>query len=348
MPRTYLIVPDAEQLVEIAAGLHSNHHELPPAGCSLGIDPTDDWLNAADTYFATHTPLYIEGVPPDGTEDDWYWGTVGDLITSVLIPDNDHLNWLLNKLAALADRSVSAFLGIPLLAKGRSNTTMRWLRVTYAGTMGGVETFQHKIDLGHEGADPDLSEAAQLALAEALATSWQSAFNEYQTNITSPEVKYTEVGVAKIVQTNASDKEGEGGNPEYQNGTQWFAYPLGTEPVGTASTACLPYEVACAVTMLSDHRGASGRGRFYLPPFSASALVATGRFSTTALDNIGTAIGHHFDDIRTDNSFYPVVVSGRRLILNEIKQLLLGAVPDSQRRRRRSQDEARALVWTAT
>lgn len=347
MPRTYLIIPDALQLAQIALGAHNAHHQMPPEGMSLHIEPDGEWLNAADSYFATHLPIFLAGSVPAGQEDDWYWGTVGDIVTSALIPDSIHRQWLLEKLAALASSTLGDIFALPLLKKGTANTTMRWLRATYKGTLAGVETFQHKLDLGQPGADPDISEEEALTMATALAASWKSAFNEYQTNITNPEVKYTEVGVAQITQTDASDAEGEGGNPEYAFATQWFAYPLGEEAVGTAVTASLPFEVACAITLLTDHRGPSGRGRFYLPPFSGSVMAAAGRFNTTALGNVGTAIGHHLDDIKTDLDVVPVVVSGRRLILNEIKQVLIGGVPDSQRRRRRSQDEARLTAWTS-
>lgn len=63
---------------------------------------------------------------------------------------------------------------------------------------------------------------------------------------------------------------------------------------------------------------------------------------------MGTGLGDFFDSVKADHDLVPVVVSKRRLILNEITNVLVGAVPDSQRRRRRSQDEARVITWTAS
>ena len=160
------------------------------------------------------------------------------------------------------------------------------------------------------------------------------------------DVVYTEVGVVEIVATSATDSHGAGGNATESFTTQWFMYPTGTGPHGTQAIS-LPYECALCVTLQTDHRGPSGRGRFYFPPPYPDILAAGGRFNPGFVSEACTAFGAYIDAVKADHDLVPVVVSNRRLILNEITSLLGGSVPDSQRRRRRSQAEARVQYWSA-
>lgn len=344
MPRTYLVIPTATQLLELLAGAHHATHQLPPSGMTVGIDATADWLHASDDFFALHLPLYVEGIVPPGTEDHWYWATVGEVLDQVLIGESDAKTWLLQKVAALASRTLGDVLALPLLKKGTANTTMRWISTTIRGTLGGtIEQFQFKVDLGNPGADPDISEAAAAALAEQLAGIWNTVWGITPSNWPS-SVKFTELGVVTKTQTDPTNAQGEGGNLEQSYGTQWFMYPSGTVVSGSSGQLALPFEVATAVTLQTDHRGPSGKGRLYLPPTHILSMAAGGVYTTGYVDACNTLISNYFNSIVDETPYVPVVVSRRRIILNEIVSIATGKVPDSQRRRRRSQDEARVEV----
>lgn len=249
-------------------------------------------------------------------------------------------------------RAVVAALGLwPVVYEVGSNTAMRWIRSTFRGSLGGsVEQFQHKIDWGIPGADPDPDEAAQLVIAGQLRTAWGAAFaaaapNGLNTRF-SASVKYLEVGVVKMTATEATEADGTGGNVAQANDTVWSAWAGTTGPAGTSAGLSLPFEVSCAVTLATDHRGPSGRGRFYLPPFAVGIMDAHGRFNVSELNTIGGQIGNFLVAAQTSTGLQPVVVSPRRLILNRVRRVEMGAVPDSQRRRRRSQQELRTVAWT--
>jgi len=259
----------------------------------------------------------------------------------VFIPDSEEYTWLLQKIATLASRTLGDVIALPLLKKGTANTIMRWISTTLRGSLAGtVEEFQFKVDLGNPGADPDISESAAATLAEQLAGIWASVWGVTPSNW-STAVRFTELGVVTKTQTDGTDAHGEGGNLEQSYGTQWFMYPSGTVVGGSSGQVPLPFEVATAVTLQTDHRGPSGKGRLYLPPTHVLSMAAGGVYTGEFVAACNALVGGYFESIRDATPYVPVVVSRRRIILNEITSVLTGKVPDSQRRRRRSQDEAR-------
>jgi len=84
-----------------------------------------------------------------------------------------------------------------------------------------------------------------------------------------------------------------------------------------------------------------------MPPFYTGAMANAGMFNATC-ETVGTAFGNFVDGVKTETGLLPVVVSPRRQILNEVTSINVGHVPDSQRRRRKSQAEARTVVWSST
>ena len=110
--------------------------------------------------------------------------------------------------------------------------------------------------------------------------------------------------------------------------------------VGTTSSL-LPLEVACVVTFDTYKNNAKGRGRIYLPGIPANSLgTNTGRFdSTWATQMAGDAATLLGDLVNPGGAgevgIYPVVTepSGWNLY-SQLRQVRVGEVPDSQRRRR--------------
>lgn len=298
--------------------------------------------------------VLVRGDPTSGDDGDWYVTTLGEI---VLGSSSTAEQWL-----AAAGRAAAGLPGLPLSAAGQwpviyevgKSNFMRWIKSTFSGTIGGVETFQHAINWGKPGDDPDMSEAEALAFAGDLRAAWSdaavhavSSTGATLLSLMNPTVKYREVGVTVCTQTTGTAADGTGGNLEQEFTTQWSPYSVGVEPTGATPTPSLPYEVSCAVTLQTDHRGPSGRGRLYLPPFHTGMMGADGHWASSVMRCAGEAIGTLFDAITSTHDLVPVVVSRRRIILNEIRAVEVGTVPDSQRRRRRSQDEGRTAFWSA-
>jgi hypothetical protein len=234
----------------------------------------------------------------------------------------------------------------PVLWSAEQGAFMRWIRCTYRGFLGnGVEQFQFKMDYGMPGDDPTLDEADAPAWAEARAAeliaslAYDSGTGTLASFLSSAH-GFSEIGAVQMTQTEATSVDGTGGNQEQSYPGGWYMFPTGSEPRGSVVVDSLPYEVACAVTLHTDTRGPRGRGRLYLPPFNKNALAAGGLFSTVASGTAGEFVKQLANRAATATSLVPVVVSGRAIQLHEIVGVSTGLVPDSQRRRRRSQNEA--------
>jgi hypothetical protein len=227
---------------------------------------------------------------------------------------------------------------------------MRWIRSTFRGTLGGgVEQFQFKLDWGNPGNDPTITEAEAFALAQQLGGIMATQFN-VGTNailkLCSPDVQFTEVGVVEMTQTDPTDSSGGGGNLEQSYGTAWWAWPGVTGPKGTGTGSSLPWEVSCAVTLQTNTRGPRGRGRIYLPPFATLALQSGGKWFGAVPNDVSAQVGAFLAAVDAATPYVPVVVSRRAIQLHEITSVNCGFIPDSQRRRRRNQDEARVTGWS--
>ena len=322
--------------------------DWPPPGTHIG-PPGWDTVEPPYPVFGPGVgdrSISLEIVADDGNlpQSGFWWTTIGNLLAP--IP-----NWASKYGGKLAELLLELDLGplytiasIPVVWRATEGLIMRWLSTTYRGSLAGtVEEFQFKIDLGNPGSDPDLSEAGATTLAEQLAGLWNTAWSSGPAAWPS-SVKFTEIGVVQKEQTSASDKYGKGGNLSQSYGTAWFMYPTGTVVSGSSGAVALPFEVATAVTLHTDHRGPSGRGRLYLPPTHINSMVAGGVYSDDYVNSCNSLISLYLEAVMVNTPYVPVVVSRRRLILNEVKTIATGHVPDSQRRRRRSQNEAPITV----
>lgn len=239
----------------------------------------------------------------------------------------------------------------PVIYTQGEGRSMRWVSSTIRGTLAGIETFQFGLNWGSPGADPDpnQSEIAAFAsdLADIVAAELVVAGPSGATplgTITS-DVKFTEVGATKKTQSQATNADGSGGDLEQAFDTEWHAYPTISQPTGGVGNS-LPFEVACALTLQTDARGSSGRGRVYIPPFAVGGMSPAGRFNANYAAAWAEFVGRVADEVSTARGWDLVVVSRRKVQLHTVEQILVGTVPDSQRRRRRNQDEARLVKWT--
>lgn len=315
------------------------HSELPPPGFELVHNPRVE----EDTTTVPLPFIWGEVVGDESTLNpgDLWWTTFAQY--ALHLSAGAHANLLAKVLTAIGvlPGGFADPAAFPIVYRVAREAHMRWIRNTYRGLLcGGIEEFQFKIDLGNPGNDPDLNDAQLLSLAEQLAGIITDDGLNMRSAI-STEHTFTEVGCVMMTATDATDSQGNGGNMQQSGATQWFAYTVGTRPIGASGGVTLPLEVATAVTLQTDHRGPSGRGRYYLPPPGTNAVQAGGTFTSNHLAKAGDGSQEWLEAIRAATPYLPVVVSPRRLILNEITSLNSGSVPDSQRRRRRSQVEAR-------
>jgi hypothetical protein len=316
------------------------------------LDAIDEWPPPGTHVIPIAHPevwgLVVEDSPgsaPTGVE---YYTHVGTFQTA--LPE-----WVSHYVARVAaivlDNPLVTLAAVtsdwPVIWNADLGAFMRWIRVTYKGILAsGVEEFQFKLDLGKPGDDPSLAEADapefahQRALELVNAAAVAPGGNSLKTAMPT-DSKFVEVGACEMTQTEATSSDGSGGNTAQSYPTGYYAYPVGSEVVGTGVGASLPLETSCCVTLQTDTRGPRGRGRFYLPPFTVGALGAGGVYTTQILTTMLAFTKSLSDQIMANTDTRLVVVSGRAIQLHDVTAVKVGKVPDSQRRRRRSQDEAR-------
>ena len=303
------------------------HYQWPPPG-------TDE------VYVATPGPwVIIYGEPSTGAVGDWFVTSVNDVVQPNTPGWAEELEKLALRFTGPYGNAFGNLLEWPVIYEVGQGAYMRWLKVILAGSLaGGVEQFQHSFSLGKPGADPDLTPEDQLLLAEQIAGWWSTKANSTDINpgyslvgVLGGSVRYTEVGVVQL--------EKNGGSVTQADGTQWFGYPINTGPVGTS--VCLPLETACCITLQTDVRGPRGRGRTYLPPFNTNQLAADGAWSANTVVTVANVWASFMQQIIDGTPHEPIVVSRAHQVLNRVEDINVGRVPDSQRRRRRSQAEAR-------
>lgn len=238
-----------------------------------------------------------------------------------------------------------------------SGELMRWARVTVHGKIGTVEEVAHTFTLRTQPTpDAEVDAAAIKTLANRLRDQWVTflatpgagggpAISTYL----STELVYDEVRVAYLEQLAPGARQPDGRvilpRPAYIIPTQYAAFAAGT--VKGSGSPSLPYEVAMAVTLNTNQRGASARGRVYLGPFSNGIMnSAGGLFDRTRATQFGSALGTNFiDAINGTGGWQFQVVSRTHLGASPIQGTRVGVVPDSQRRRRRSQPEVSVQTW---
>jgi hypothetical protein len=131
--------------------------------------------------------------------------------------------------------------------------------------------------------------------------------------------------------------------PTYVVDTQYAPFVTPADVKGSSATT-LPYEVACCVSFGTGIRGGRNRGRMFLGPLGPAIVGAQGKFD----DAMVHIIGHHVAEmfLRRLPALAPglalTVASGRYATARLVTDMRVGHVPDSQRRRRRSQDEVYA------
>jgi hypothetical protein len=353
----YLYLVNPAQAVEILAGAHGAHHQLPPPGMTAGFDTHGDAGYVAFNPVSWQTAFTVSGPPPEGSVDDWWWSTVGEFVTHLSGIDLASVNRFLASVAGILGQALADVMDLLLMKQGTKGSHMRWLKTTVKGSLGAVEEFQFSVNMGHPGDDPDPTQAEMHDIADSLAAKFVAAIGSADALLGgpsrlsqyAPDVVFRQLGVAKLTITDAPDVDGSGGNLHYEGTTEWVFLNSTTGLAGTSGSKCLPYEVACCVSFHTATPGARGRGRCYLPPLCVDTLNTNGgTFATNQVHAAANVFSDYFTAIvaGTDD-IVPVVISQRGLFMTPIEQITVGIIPDSQRRRRWSQLEAPIVTWAA-
>jgi hypothetical protein len=343
----WVYLASGAEAVEVLTGFHGAHEGIPPPGTTLELQPRMASPLVWPIQGSGRLPFWVEGVSDLPDPSDWSHMGLADFCAQVGV---DHTGVIARFASWFTDIPSGVGLTVaewPVIVKGtEEQNAMRWIRNTVRGEFGGgTEQWQFKMDFGTPGADPDYDADTLLTFATAMRAvwgTWWATMSAWFPNDTT----FIESGAAQLQATEAKNKDGSGGNVESSE-TQWASNVL-PYTHGTGDAPSLPFETACAVTLNTDHRGPSGRGRFYVPAFQVNAMDndISGCFEPGVMGTLNAATKAVFDTVRAAGTLEPIVVSERKLILNTITSIATGRVPDSQRRRRRSQDEARVTLLT--
>lgn len=163
-------------------------------------------------------------------------------------------------------------------------------------------------------AEGNLSTAdAATAFGDALTACWAAGMDD----LTTPEVDLTLASVAAL------DPATDG---------QLTRAEVVLALTGVVDGEMLPFQCATVISLLTASATRHGRGRFYLPPLSATFLL-NGKLNSTAMTTLDTAWTAFFDSLNTDG-VSPVVRNRTGHISTPVTGARVGDVIDTQRRRR--------------
>lgn len=236
---------------------------------------------------------------------------------------------------------------------------MRWLHVTVNAKLGSTETMSHTLNFRTAPSpDADQDQAAVQTFANQVrdiwATWWGTAYgnsNQSMASLVGSEVAYQDVTAAYLEQnaaatitTHTSRKTGHPvkdftyPRPNYLVPTQYA--PFATPVTGGNAQQQLPYEVACCVSLQTGVRGPRNRGRLYLGGLTAGWMDTNGLFKPAVADVVSSAVADLVHRLNTGTGARLHVVSRAYATSSGINGVTCGLVPDSQRRRRRSELES--------
>lgn len=359
-------MPDAEG--------HVQRGDWPEAPDSADYHTPSDW--GWDFYGFTVADLPPQPFPfaePEAYADRAKFGPpgtlwifdVGDLFTRLTHLDSTLTKLVLNRaLRKLGTRiwggGIEAW-AVPYPPGEENPMSINVVRCVIHGKLGLAEEVAHVLHFRTQ-PDADVPQTAdQLkTLGGQLATIWEAFLNKGVTpygqgasvrTYMPRTLVYDELRLAYL-------QVAPGVKPVYLVPTQYVA--AGANSKGDGQAATLPYEVAMALSLGTALRGPRHRGRIYLGPFTSgvmagvnlsggtntpAAAAADGLFSGVQ-NEIAHAFGADFvDPVRLTTGVRLNVLSQKFGESYAVTGVRAGAVPDSQRRRRRAQLESYQQSW---
>lgn len=255
-------------------------------------------------------------------------------------------------------------------------TTLRALRVGIHASLGSDEDVLHVQQLVcQDGSSFDSWVSGDLTTAgTTLYGLWLAFFNSTLTPGTDPTIRslctdalvYDEMRLSLLEYSTPTTVGGKLHYADVVLPTVYVPIPNSSPnwAAGSKSTGRLPNEVALCLTELTTQRNRAARGRIYLGGLTTALMGADDAlFSASYVSQIGDAFGTewingvHTATFPHSTSLDVAVVSTHAHVANQssgqwygpsalgIGGIMVGRVPDSQRRRRRGQDESRTLAW---
>lgn len=222
---------------------------------------------------------------------------------------------------------------------------VRYARLQVHASLPGPEEVIHSIALRPTDESVNVSGQVLHDLAAAVAgyfTTWLST-SEVGPNLSS-ELVYDYINISYIEQTTGTDKDGKGGDQKTLVPT--IQVPFSPAKHAGGAAALLPYEVSCCLTLNTDTRGPSTRGRLYLAGLTTDFLGTEGMFATTKTRGVAARFGDSIIQPIHDNTTWRFnIISRRHATGREVQGVSVGQVPDSQRRRRNALQEANFQAW---
>ncbi len=239
---------------------------------------------------------------------------------------------------------------------------MRWYRVTVKGVLGSSEIINNTFSVVKEdGTALSEADSDKLTVANLFRDAWSgwldaTAFNTTKVKeLFHPSTVWQTVTVALLERTEPWTKDTSQKGKVNQVGSTVLCDAWTTTKAGTSTGMALPFEVACALTLRTaaqqtggPSHGRRNRGRAYLGGFSVAALSAStpGTFDTSMIRGMAQQFGTYlFHNLVLNSTYMPVVVTQAGMTTHEVTYIEVGAIPDSQRRRRNAQVEGYYKAW---
>jgi hypothetical protein len=210
------------------------------------------------------------------------------------------------------------------------------LRVSAIGTLGGdgptganaPERFSYSFAIGGRLNPPGTSIASRGALLEDVVNDVR-AFHARSESSIGEDARIQEVKIAQI-----------GPDGRYQDDPY---ISTGVTAGGAGRANLHPPQVALAVSLMTDRRGATGRGRFFLPmpqqPVQIPGLIIPGGNTDAIRDSLATLINNINNQPQFDTSDEVVVVASTKGYNTKVNAVRVGRAFDTVQSRRRSLEE---------
>lgn len=294
--------------------------------------------------------VFLEVTDADWGDNTVIVGVLGDILdTELRTILSELMSPALVRVGETASRALDVLSLIPIFT--RKETAMQWLNTQIHAMLGANEELVHSINWRGDGAgngvDPTIAEggSALQAFSNTVRDAWATVM------LTPQLLNKIYVGCKyDYVKTSLVQLGSAGGSSAQQGGnvTSNFAANL----VGEGQFA-LPYEVACVATLRTvgqqsggASHGRENRGRVYFGGLAQVVMGADGLFAPAQVNIFASNLGAFFDSVHGATDQHAAVVSKAHLLSHPITMIQMGVVPDSQRRRRRSQDENRSAIWS--
>ena len=222
---------------------------------------------------------------------------------------------------------------------------MRFLRTMIHAKLGPDEELVHVLNWRHSTQEnAPIDRAGVVAFGNAVRTAWVEWLNAPMGNGQAPKSLLTSQLVYDEIRTACIDQDVPGAKPVWTIPSQ--ISPIVPGVGGSNNNPPLPFEVACAMSLNTNFRGPRFRGRTYLGGFTTDVMGGLGLFDQAKIRALGESFGLGvLARVATDTDYEVHICSLKYATSAAVTGVRVGLVPDSQRRRRRSQGEAFHQAW---